>query len=449
MLRPHSIPGVFLCSLLLLPAFTPPVTARELWLAPEGRICYQAPCACDKHAPCAINQLMFNQLQPGDTVNLRRGRYPGFVFADVHGTAEQKIVIRGEGISLSRGVQPPLGENPEQEPAAHLRGDLTSRQDAIELARSSHIVIENLLVSHARRAGIRLNNSHHIEIKNTLLRENDVWGIFTNHANHFTAQGNTIIGPAEQHGIYQSNSGDHVRITGNYIIDFDGCGLHFNGDLSMGGAPGVEGDGIISDVVISNNFIAGNGLRGGSAINLDGVENVLIENNILLGNKASGIAVFKHDGTIGSRDVRMRHNLVVMAPESRWAVVFNHSGTGNQVANNVFVAQNTRRGIYDANNVQLSEGRSGPIGALPFSASNNRYYYSSDFAVLNNSRKLSLAQWKRLGYEPDSRFVAVNGPVIGTNNGSAPLPTAITQALENLDVAGDNPYRHLLGCSRE
>jgi parallel beta-helix repeat protein len=292
MLRQRSIYSAGLSSLLVLLAFIMPAAARDLWMAPEGAVCYQAPCVCDRRAPCAINRFVFSQLQPGDTMNLQPGQYPGFVFADVHGTAEQKIIIRGEAVS--------------QVPAVYVRGDLANRQDAIEIARSSHVMIENMAVSNARRAGIRLNNSHHIGINNTLLRENGVWGIFTNHANHFTAQGNTIIGPAEQHGIYQSNSGDHVRITGNYIIDFDGCGLHFNGDLSMGGAQSVEGDGIISDVVISNNFIAGNGLRGGSAINLDGAKNVLIENNILLGNKASGIAVFKHDGANGSRNVRIR-----------------------------------------------------------------------------------------------------------------------------------------------
>lgn len=413
------------------------VAAEEFWVAPDGVACNSSRCICEATAPCLASPALFGRLEPGDRLKLLPGEYPGFLIEDVHGLPEQKIVLQG------------VGKMVDGSPAARLRGDMSSARDAVELARSSHIALENLHVSRAARAGIRVNNSHHIDVRHSYLEANGVWGIFTNHANHFTAEGNTIIGPAEQHGIYQSNSGDHVRIVGNYVVDFDGCGLHFNGDLSMGGASGVKGDGIISDVEIRDNFLAGNGRVGGSAINLDGVERAIVENNILVGNQASGVAVFRHDGAIGSRGVMVARNLIVMPPGSRWALNFNRSEGNNQVEGNVIVAQDGYRGIHEVISTDAETSPSAGMATFPFRADNNAYYYRRNFAVFNGSTHFSLRQWQQEGQDTQSTFVPVNG-VIGVGDGyRVELPAVVVDAMTTRDVAPGNPYLFLVSNADE
>ena len=76
-------------------------------------------------------------------------------------------------------------------------------------------------------------------------------------------------------------SGDNPIIRGN-IHDNHACGLHMNGDASMGG------DGVISNALVENNVIYNNGVGGGSGINCDGVTDSIIRNNLLYNNHANG-----------------------------------------------------------------------------------------------------------------------------------------------------------------
>jgi hypothetical protein len=87
----------------------------------------------------------------------------------------------------------------------------------------------------------------------------------------------------EEHGIYVSNSGDRPVVRGNRLHDNAGAGVQLNADLSAGG------DGIITDALIENNVIYGNGSAGGAAINLDGVQDSVVRNNLLYDNHATGI----------------------------------------------------------------------------------------------------------------------------------------------------------------
>ncbi|MDO8860430.1 right-handed parallel beta-helix repeat-containing protein [Haliea sp. E1-2-M8] len=414
--------------------------ARDLWVAPEGVACTSTStaCSCTEAAPCVLTRELFVQLVPGDSVNLLSGSYPGLVVHGVHGSPDQPIVIRGSSVAPSADSK-----------GATIRGDNTGRRDALELVRSSHLVIENLRVSHARRAGIRVNNSHHVEIRNSLLDNNAVWGIFTNHANHFSATRNTIVGPARQHGIYHSNSADHVQIIGNYIVGFERAGVQLNGDLSMGGASGVTPDGVISHVEIRDNFLAGHGSGGGGAINLDGVETVFIEGNILVGNKAAGITVFREDGAIGSRHVYAQRNLLVMAPESRWAIIFNKSGPGSHFSNNVIIAQDKRRGVYDVNNVSHGVLPYSEIEGLPFTSDRNYFYYAGSFAVLNNRERLGFRSWQRRGQDDASALLELGVLLEPGPDFALQLPESVSDAMNELGVALQNPYRHLLDVESE
>ena len=99
------------------------------------------------------------------------------------------------------------------------------------------------------RAGIRAAVSDFITIKNNYCHNNYRWGIFTGFTNDLTIENNTCSYSEDEHGIYVSNSSDRPIIRNNHSFNNNGCGIHMNGDISMGG------DGIISNAVVEGNII--------------------------------------------------------------------------------------------------------------------------------------------------------------------------------------------------
>jgi len=91
------------------------------------------------------------------------------------------------------------------------------------------------------------------------------WGIFTGFSYNILIENNNCSNSQDEHGIYHSNSGDYPIIRGNTCHHNNGCGIHMNGDISMGD------DGIISYALVEGNTIYENGFDGGSGINGDGV----------------------------------------------------------------------------------------------------------------------------------------------------------------------------------
>ncbi len=117
-----------------------------------------------------------------------------------------------------------------------------------------------------------------------------------------------------EHGIYNSNSADYVTIHGNQSHSNYGCGIHSNGDLSMGG------DGQISFATIENNAIWDNGVGGGSAVNCDGVSDSIIRNNLMYNNHASGISLYAGDAAEGSSRDKVYNNTIIMASNGRYNI---------------------------------------------------------------------------------------------------------------------------------
>ncbi len=130
--------------------------------------------------------------------------------------------------------------------------------------------MDGLTIQNAIRAGMRIDNSHHVTVRNCTFANNGTWGLFTDFT---TVEDCESYGAADEHGIYISNSSDYPTIRGNRLHHNNGCGLHMNGDISMGG------DGIISYALVERNIIYENGAGGGSGINMDGVTNSVIRNN--------------------------------------------------------------------------------------------------------------------------------------------------------------------------
>ena len=174
------------------------------------------------------------------------------------------------------------------------------------------------------------------------------WGILTGHSESIIIENNKTSHSGTQHGIYFSNSADHAIIRGNTCFSNAGCGIHMNSDESMGG------DGIITDALVENNIIYDNGVLGGAAINMDGVQNSKVINNLLYNNHAGGISVFQIDGKEPAKNNFFYHNTIMMPADGRWAININSASTGNTVYNNILLSYHSFRGSITIDNASLA-----------------------------------------------------------------------------------------------
>lgn len=251
-------------------------------------------------APWATLQHAVDAAGPGDTILVGPGRYAGCVICR-SGTTEAPIVLKAEGPGVH--VDRPGPEN--------------RRQSIIEVGTHreviSHWVVDGFEVSGARRWGINVGRTEHVTVQKCRVHDCGLTGIFTAFSDDVTIQFNESYDNRE-HGIYHSNSGDYPVIRGNRCHHNDGCGIHMNGDLNMGG------DGLVSHGVVERNIVWENGRAGGSAINCDGVSDSVIRNNLCYDNHASGISLYAIDAAEGSSRNEVSHNTVVMGPDGRWVL---------------------------------------------------------------------------------------------------------------------------------
>src|SRR4029078_10802387 len=117
--------------------------------------------------------------------------------------------------------------------------------------------IDGFGVADMPRAGVRTvgdsdDMAEFVTIRNVHALDNQRCGIFTGHVNDLLIENNETSGSVDEHGIYVSNSGDRPVIRNNYSWGNHGSGIHMNGDLSQ------EGDGLISNALISGNRIYNN-----------------------------------------------------------------------------------------------------------------------------------------------------------------------------------------------
>ena len=114
------------------------------------------------------------------------------------------------------------------------------------------------------------------------------FGIIADNANNVLIQGNTVSGTTGSgdtgHGIYISGSTNDAVIEGNTIDNNDYIGIHINGDASEGGL------GLVTNALIEDNVIYGNGQNG---INADGLQNSVIENNLIYNYQDFGICLYQ------------------------------------------------------------------------------------------------------------------------------------------------------------
>ena len=320
-----------------------------------------------ENAPWATLQWAADHVGVGDRVTVRPGTYDGFYLtADGElGNPIEFLAMPGVLINEENGTTP----------------------DGINLEGASHVVIDGFEVAGMERTGVRTvglpsSFATNVTIRNVYAHHNGSWGILTGHVNNLLIENNRMTNSVLEHGIYVSNSGDNPIVRNNITSDNAGAGIQLNADESEGG------DGVITNALISGNVIFNNGAAGGSAINLDGVQNSRIENNLLYNNLASGISLFQDDGAFGSSGNQVVNNTIHVPDDTRWALNIQNASTNNFVRNNILI------------NDDLLINNSGFRGAIDISA-DSLPGFSSDYNVLTPSftttggnSTMDLAEWQ-------------------------------------------------------
>jgi parallel beta-helix repeat protein len=307
-------------------------------------------------------------VSPGDSVIVLAGTYSGF-YHSTSGTVLQKITFHAM-------------------PGAIINSPNATTNDGINIEGASYIVVEGFKVINVPRAGIRSVINDHVVIRNNVCDQNGVWGILTGFSDDIIIENNECSRSVQQHGIYFSNSADNPIIRNNTCWGNSDCGIHMNGDISLGG------DGIISNALVEKNILYDNGVGGGSAINCDGVQNSIIQNNLAYNNHASGISLYQIDGGAPSSGNLIVNNTILQPSDGRWALNISDGSINNIAFNNIFYSMHSFRGSISIDAASLNGFKSN------FNVQTNRM--SNDGGNTN----MTLAQWQQATQHDSNSAIA-------------------------------------------
>lgn len=310
----------------------------------------------------ATLQFAANRVSAGDSVMVLGGNYIGF---DIRTSGSQSSPIVFKAI--------------ENDVVIYQRNAGTP--DGINVENADWIVIDGFEVKDQPRAGIRIVLSDFVVVKNNNCHNNYRWGIFSGFTDDITIENNICSYSTDEHGIYVSNSSDRPIIRNNHSFNNNSCGIHMNGDISMGG------DGIISNALIEGNILHDNGYGGGSALNMDGVQDSKIYNNLIYNNHATGIALYRIDGGDASKNNKVYNNTIVHPADGRWAILIVDGSTGNTLYNNIFINHHSFRGSI-AIDAASAGGFVSDYNIIVNRLSNN-----------DGNSNMTLSQWQSLGYD--------------------------------------------------
>ena len=188
--------------------------------------------------PWRTLQRAAQDVQPGDLIVARPGRYVGFVLgwdSPQNGTAAN--TFRGESGAI-----------------IDTRNNRTA--DGINLEGASFIVIEGFSIANGgtiTRAGIRSVTNRGVVIRSNQVDNAGHWGILTGFSNDLLIENYVTSRSQIEHGIYVSNACVNPIVRNNQVWGNAGNGIHMNGDLSQGG------NGLIVNAVVEKNVIYDNG----------------------------------------------------------------------------------------------------------------------------------------------------------------------------------------------
>ncbi|MFH2005443.1 MAG: right-handed parallel beta-helix repeat-containing protein [bacterium] len=272
-------------------------------------------------APWETLQYAADTVTAGDIVIVLAGTYAGFELT-TSGSSTARISF-------------------EADPGVTVTGEMN-------LEGASYVTIQGFEITGSNRAGIRAVECQHVWLLGNRAYQNFRWGIFTGCCADLLIEGNECSESEDEHGIYVSNSGDRPTIRGNELWGNNANGVHMNGDASISCNAGfIDNDGVISNAVVEQNTIYGNGAGGGSGINCDGVSDSYFANNLVYTTHASGMSLYQIDAGAPSTDNLVVNNTIVVADDGRWAMNIQDASTGNTLWNNVLLTFHPSRGSID------------------------------------------------------------------------------------------------------
>ncbi|MCB9305651.1 MAG: DUF5123 domain-containing protein [Lewinellaceae bacterium] len=193
-------------------------------------------------------QAAINAVQPGDTIEIHGGTYPGgLYFANVKGTAGQWITIRntpGETVIFEGGNNAIQLSDPAY---LHIRGIVFQHQTGNGFntddggsydTPAHHIIFENCIFRDMSATGnndlLKLSGLDFFEVRNCLLQNGAAGGsgIDMVGCHHGVIQGNTFVNMGSN-AIQCKGGSEWVRIEGNFFKD---CGQR---TLNLGGSTGL------------------------------------------------------------------------------------------------------------------------------------------------------------------------------------------------------------------
>jgi chitodextrinase len=285
-----------------------------------------------------------NTLQAGDTLVLHGGTYSqtcARVLSNLHGTAQQPIVIRaatGEQPVLTRPIRP--------------NGDYD--QNNLEIADSSYLTLRGLSFK-GGEIGVRLvGSNHHIVVEESEIAETGNGAFTANNGDtdalsvrhtHIHHTGLFKLGATEGEGLYLGCNNGTCRVT-NSVIEFNY--IHDLRGTSSGGNDGIEikvgsGGNLVRHNVIHTttlgsaypcifvygggtlpNTVEGNAMwQCGEAILA--LSDAVVQNNVVL-QSASGLSSYPHEQIASIKNVTFVSNTVYGHAECaslRWAGATN------------------------------------------------------------------------------------------------------------------------------
>jgi len=369
-------------------------------------------------SPWATLQHAVDTIAAGDTILVRPGTYVGCRIGNSGSPGAVKtLASEFPGSALVNAAGP---------------GNRHGSNIEVELFDStvSYWVIDGFEVVNSTHWGIDVRVTQYVTVRNCIVHNSTITGIFLAFADYSLIENNYSYSNGE-HGIYNSNSADHVTIRGNRSLVNYGCGNHNNGDISMGG------DGIISYETIEGNTFWDNGVGGGSAINCDGVSDSIIRNNLIYGNHASGISLYGGDAAECSSRDKVYNNTVIQPSDGRWAINIPSTqgpaanGTANVLANNILYTYHSFRGTITI------------WGTDALASSDYNTVMDNRFSADDENTTISLASWRGLGYDahsiiatPDQLFVSEANQNYYLKIGSPALDAGETLADVTDDING-------------
>jgi parallel beta-helix repeat protein len=363
-----------------------PASATTYYVATNGNDTFNG----SSTNPWATLQHAVETIAPGDTILVRSGTYAGCRIRNSGTSTAPKTLARDTGATV----------------VINTPGPQNSHSSLIEIENGSGTdvtdwIVDGFEVANSPHHGIDIRITNRITIRNCYAHNSAPAasgdGIFLAFSQHPLIENNEVAFNTE-HGIYDSNSADYPTIRGNISHDNHGGGIQLNADYSSKCPCGTTvRDGIISFALIENNVIYNNGVNGGSALNMDGVDDSVFRNNLLYNNHAFGISLFSIDGSHGSSRNKVYNNTIVMATDGRWVVNIpkskgnGGSPVGNVVKNNILYTERVDKGSIDVYSTAAG------VLTSDYNVVVDRFSTNGGTSVTS-----TLAQWRTFGYDTHS-----------------------------------------------